>query len=323
MNKLSLSVLLSMALLAGWTARAASFRPAAADTLLRIEANPAKGFNFPYFLLVPKKTPRHAAVYLLVEPNNSGFANDTLAVHERAARMAVAGPRSGLGRPLAREMGLPLLMPVFPRPATQWQIYSHALDKDALLATGELRRLDLQLLRMVDDARQRLRSLQVNAQEQVLLNGFSASATFVNRFTLLHPDRVRAVAGGGLNGLLMLPQAQVRGAALPYPLGVADVKVLTGSRFHLRRLRAVPQFFYMGALDDNDAAAFDDAYDAAERALIYQYLGRPMQPDRWTFCQQVYRANNVNATLKTYPGIGHATDMTIFNDLKAFFQAHL
>jgi hypothetical protein len=296
---------------------------AAADTLLRIAANPAKGFNFPYFLLVPRRTPRNAPTYLLVEPNNTGALNDTLAVHERAAHVAIGGPRGGLSRPLAREIGLPLLTPVFPRPATDWQLYTHALDKDVMHAGGELRRLDEQLLRMIDDARERLRSLQVEVREQVLLNGFSASATFVNRFTLLHPERVRAVAGGGLNGLLMLPVARVHGAPLPYPLGLADFRQLTGHAFRARQYRAVPQFFYMGALDDNDAAAFDDAYDAGERALIYEHLGRQMQPARWAYCQQVYQQQRVNARFKTYPGIGHGTDMVIFNELKAFFLAQL
>ncbi|RAK67134.1 hypothetical protein [Hymenobacter edaphi] len=296
---------------------------AATDTLLRIAANPAKGFHYPYFLLVPKRTPRNAPTYLMVEPNNTGLLNDTLAVHERAARIAIGGPKAGLSRPLAREIGLPLLTPVFPRPAAQPLLYTHALDKDALHATGELARLDEQLLRMIDDAREQLRALQVQAREKVLLNGFSASATFVNRFTVLHPERVRAVAGGGLNGLLLLPLDKVHGTPLPYPLGLADYRQLTGHRLDWQQYRAVPQFFYMGALDDNDAAAFDDAYDDTERTLIYEHLGRQMQPTRWQYCQQVYQQQRVNARFKTYSHIGHGTDMLIFNELKAFFLAQL
>lgn len=293
------------------------------DTLLRIEANPARGFRYPYFLLVPRATPRDAPTYLLVEPNNTGFVNDTLAVHERAARQAVAGPRATLGRPLAREIGLPLLMPVFPRPAADSLLYTHALDRDAMRVNGPMARLDEQLLGMIDDARERLRALRVQAQEKVLLNGFSASATFVNRFTALHPERVRAVAGGGLNGILLLPLEQVGGVPLPYPLGLADYRQLTGHRPDWLRYRAVPQFYYMGALDDNDAAAYDDAYDATERELIYRHLGRQMQPQRWRYCQQVYQQQRLNVQFRTYAHIGHGTDMLIFNELKAFFRAQL
>jgi hypothetical protein len=131
------------------------------------------------------------------------------------------------------------------------------------------------------------------------------------------------VAGGGFNGMLMLPVPKVGGAALRYPLGTADFSQLTGRAFNLSQYQAVPQFFYMGALDTNDAAAFDDAYDKAERRLIYRYLGEKMQPDRWEFCQQVYREQQVGATFTTYPAIGHGTDMRIFNDLKTFFKSHL
>lgn len=316
-------LLVLAAVLLGLLPAPATAAPAPADTLLRVAADPAKGFHFPYFLLVPRRTPRHAATYLLVEPNNTGALSDSLAVHERAARVAVAGPRATLGRPLAREIGLPLLMPVFPRPATDSLLYTHALDKDAIRATGPLARLDEQLLRMIDDARQRLLAFQVQAQERVLLNGFSASATFVNRFTALHPERVRAVAGGGLNGILLLPLAEVDGVPLPYPLGLADYRQLTGHRPDWTRYRAVPQFYYMGALDDNDAAAYDDAYDATERALIYRHLGRQMQPQRWQYCQRVYQQQRLNAQFKTYSHIGHGTDMLIFNELKAFFLAQL
>lgn len=312
-------------MLLGWLlpGLAAAAPPAAADTLLRVAANPARGFHYPYFLLVPAGVPRDAPTYLLVEPNNTGALSDSLAVHERAARVAVAGPRPTLGRPLAREIGLPLLMPVFPRPASDSLLYTHALDKDALHATGPLARLDEQLLAMIDDARQRLRALRVQAQEKVLLNGFSASATFVNRFTALHPERVRAVAGGGLNGILLLPLEQVGGTPLSYPLGLADYRQLTGHRPDWLRYRAVPQFYYMGALDDNDAAAYDDAYDATERQLIYRHLGRQMQPQRWRYCQQVYQQQRLNVQFRTYAHIGHGTDMLVFNELKAFFLAQL
>ena len=37
------------------------------------------------------------------------------------------------------------------------------------------------------------------------------------------PERVRAVATGGLNGLLMVPAAAIGPVALPYPIGTADV----------------------------------------------------------------------------------------------------
>jgi len=55
------------------------------------------------------------------------------------------------------------------------------------------------------------------------------------------------------------------------------VRALDGARAGKR----VPQFAYMGADDDNDAVAYDDAYSAEERRAVFALLGARMQPDRW------------------------------------------
>src|SRR5688572_13141601 len=159
----------------------------------RIPANTAKHFSYPYYLYVPPeletpeaKSARHT---LLVIPNNTGKISDDFSVHEADAmrRMAqVPGMVAGLK--------VAVLMPVFPRPESDWKIYTHGLDRDALLThKPEYRRFDLQLLAMIDDARARLgHEYQLKFERRVLLHGFSAQAMFANRFTFLHPDRVKA-----------------------------------------------------------------------------------------------------------------------------------
>ena len=68
-----------------------------------------------------------------------------------------------------------------------------------------LERIDEQLINMFKDAQSKLEKKAIKTHNRFLLTGFSASGTFANRFTIIHPDRVFAVAAGGLNGLLMLP----------------------------------------------------------------------------------------------------------------------
>lgn len=50
-----------------------------------------------------------------------------------------------------------------------------------------------QLLAMVEDAGARLKMMGYSTGSQFLMVGFSASGTLANRFTLIHPDRVKAV----------------------------------------------------------------------------------------------------------------------------------
>jgi hypothetical protein len=64
---------------------------------------------------------------ILVVPNNTGKCDDDPAVRDRAARQTV--DRS---RPWADRHGVALHVPAFPRPRTDWRIYTHALDRDAL-----------------------------------------------------------------------------------------------------------------------------------------------------------------------------------------------
>lgn len=287
--------------------------------LLRFEADSSRGFNFPYLVFLPAGMSLGDSLPLLVEPNNSGFVNDTLAVHERAARRLASV--SSVGNHVAKTLGIPLLVPIFPRSATDWIIYTHALDRDvALLKQGSLARLDRQLLAMIDDARKQLTQHAIRLRERVLLNGFSASGTFVNRLALIHPERVAGVACGGINALAILPVTTWQQTPLPYPLGLHDFAALFGKAPNLTRYRQIPQLLYMGALDDNDAVRYDDAYSEAERAAIHSVLGQVMLPNRWRTCEAIYQANGIQATFRTYPGIGHRTDEKLNGEVAVFFK---
>ena len=72
------------------------------------------------------------------------------------------------------------------------------LNRAALLNNrGNHARVDLQLIRIIDDAKNICRSIGMDFEPKVLLNGFSASGNFANQFTALHPDRIQAVVSGG------------------------------------------------------------------------------------------------------------------------------
>lgn len=281
-----------------------------------VPANPPKGFHYPYILRVPD-APAYRA--LLVEPNNTGQVSDDLQVHADAALELSQG---GLGAYVSRTLKVPYLMPIFPRPQADWKAYTHQLDRDSMLIDSDpMRRLDLQLVAMIDDARARLRARGLSVPRKVLMSGFSASGSFVNRFTMLHPERVQAVAAGGLNGMIILPIAARHETPLPYPLGIADLSRFT--KPNLAAWKRVPQFIYMGAKDDNDAVLFDDGYSEEERQAVFRAIGQTMQPDRWETGQAIYRDAGANVTFRTYEGIGHGTNRAINNDVAEFLRSHI
>ncbi len=279
----------------------------------------ADGFHFPYYLFVPRGTPRGQSVRLLVEPNNTGQTTDDFGRHrEHAKRMASRGD----ARRLADRLRTPLLVPVFPRPSHNG-LYTHALDRDTMLwANDPLRRIDLQLIEMIRHARRLLLRNGVAAHRKVFLHGFSASGTFVNRFAALHPDLVRAVAAGGINGLPILPFAALRTTPLPYPVGVGDLETIVGTPFDLAAYRRVSQYLHMGYLDRNDTLPYGDAWNDTERALIARLLGEEMMPTRWERGRMLLAEAQLPVQTVTYNGVAHRILPEMWDDIVAFFEAN-
>ncbi len=288
--------------------------------LLKFNANSSAGFNFPYLLFIPNNLQRGTETILMVETNNTGVLSDSIEVHEKAAIKAAS--RSGVGHYVSVKLGLPFLVPVFPRPAGNWQQYTHALDRDTFLAEGSVERLDLQLLAMAADARRQLSARSYPVREKFFITGFSASGTFANRFSVLHPEVIQATASGGINAIVILGLHVIGNTQLKYPLGIADVEKLTGEKVNLAAFSKLPKMLYMGALDDNDAAAFDDAYSKEERAIIYKLFGKSLH-DRWQFMEKEYRRLNIAGEFITYPHIGHGTDLKILEEVTSFFRSNL
>jgi hypothetical protein len=149
------------------------------DTLIEVAANPASGFFYPYFLFIPGDCSKARETYLLVESNNTGTVSDSFSVHENAARVqAQLGP---LGNQLSHQLQVPYLVPVFPRPEKQWKVYTHLLDRDALLIkNGPMKRIDLQLVAMIHDAMVMLQKSGYKINAQILMSGYSSSGVFAN-----------------------------------------------------------------------------------------------------------------------------------------------
>jgi hypothetical protein len=289
------------------------------STVVEVPAQPASGFQFPYYVYVPGHR-SSGSTRLLVSPNNSGQTTDDFDVQKQSAHRAAS---SGYVHNIADTLGVPLLIPVFPRPRSIANTYTHYLDRDTMLISeGRLKRIDLQLLAMTRHAQNWLREAGISTQDQVFMEGFSASAGFVNRFAALHPTAVRALAAGALNALPMYPFAAVDGVALPYPLGVGDFKDITGEDFNRDAYNRVSQYLYMGYLDRNDTFPFADAWDDSERTLIARLFGRDMMPDRWRRAVDILATTKAPIQTVTYNGVAHRVLPEMAADVAAFLKAN-
>ena len=285
--------------------------------LCRVPENPTEGFNFPYYLLIPQEVDLNKPVYLLVEPNNTGVGSNFVSLDKNTKDSI----ETCSGSSVARKLKIPLLMPVFPRPGGT--LYTHALDRETLLiGEGDLKRIDLQLIAMIAHAQKLLRHNDVKVNEKIFMNGFSASGTFTNRFAILHPTVVRAVATGGINSIPTFPTDRWNDVTMRYPVGIADVKEIAGIEFDEAAYKKVSQYIYMGALDDNDTIPYRDAYDEVDAELVKELIGVKMMPDRWHLSQSIYKALGIPAQFGTYENTGHEIKSEMIDDIVAFFEAN-
>jgi hypothetical protein len=182
-------------------------------------------------------------------------------------------------------------------------------------------RVDLQLIAMIRDAQSVMQRNGLDVEDQVFMHGFSASGTFSNRFAIIHPDVVRAVASGGVNSIPTLPTQQWQETSLPYPVGIADLETLTGTEFDGDAYRRVSQFIYMGAHDRNDATLFSDSFQEEHAKLVHTLLGREMDV-RWRRVQEAYEKLRIPAQMVTYDATGHTIRPEMLDDIVAFFRAN-
>lgn len=291
------------------------------DSLIIVTKNKNKGFFHDYLIYIPEGTKKNKLIPLLVETNNTGKTSDSIEVHKQST-IALA-TISSIGNNISTQLKIPLLVPIFPRPQSKELVYTHALDRDVILEKNkDLKRLDLQLINMINHARTILKECHIIVDEKIFMNGFSASGSFTNRFLFLHPNLIKAAAMGGLNGELMLPLKQFNNTDFNYPLGINDLKKITRKEFDRNNYLIIPQFIYMGALDNNDAVQFDDAYNTSERNTINSLLGKTVQ-ERWKNCQDIYKKETKNVQFSTYENVGHWTTSNINLEVILFFNQFL
>lgn len=281
-------------------------------------ANPQAGFFWPYTLRMPTEL---KCKHLLVAPNNTGFVTTDPELIKAAAAGELERHTA-----LAERLGCVLLMPMFPRPPSgNGNLYLHALTRESMQIRQPpaWQRVDLQLGAMMRDAHKQLQTQGFAPLDpRALLWGFSASGSFVNRFALLHPQQVLAVASGSPGGWPIAPIERHDGATLHYPVGIADVQALTGKRVSIQAAKSVAWYFYMGDQDANDAVVFRDSFSKADEKLIFEHFGTtPLA--RWDGIKQIYVDQGLRAQFLLYPNVAHAVTPEIHAGIATFFETQL
>ncbi|HWI53743.1 MAG TPA: hypothetical protein VNT01_16520 [Symbiobacteriaceae bacterium] len=319
-----------------------------------VPAMPEKGFHWPYYLAIPSSGNRtqndgHRR-YLMIDTTNTGGRKSIDEMLSRA-RSEVADRRQ-VSIATADELGLPLLYPAFPRPDVTYvyqgesnQFYTHALDRDTATLHVKMSdpagaealtpafqkagydvqtflRLDLQLSAMIDHAIEYLNQYGHKVEpHKVFLSGYSGSGTFVDRYTFLQPDRVKAVASGATVDDMVLPLAEYKGERLIFPIGAGDYQEITGRSFNLAQHNQAARLIFMGEADENNTLPYGDCYGQRERQIITSLWGPDILP-RAQALTKLYEQSGGKGMIILDKGIKHSMSPAMQEYMKAFIAAN-
>lgn len=285
------------------------------ENTVTIPAKPSMGFNYSYVLCVPKDIEKNSERRLLVNCVNTPDSRVQEFFQEQARLQATENTIHYL----AMTLRTPCIVPAFPRQPGQGEyVYAQMLNHEAV----QQDKVDKQLVAMIKDAQKQLEHNGIQVADKVFMYGYSTDAKFAQRFTVLHPDLVMATVAGGVAGITTFPMNEYDGETLNYPVGVADIKALTGSDFNKDKFAEVPQFFIMGETDTNDATQYRDCFRQQDADQINRLFGKNQMPDRWNATQRVLLGVSPKIKCKTYSGIGHSMSSEMNQDIVDFYKEH-
>lgn len=301
------------------------------------QANPEQGFYHGYYLATPgyislprdeyrplgmqhPKPPLNVFGGMVHQDHTSDGERDhpISDVKEKAKDLIESGGLFGESNDLA----IPLLIPVFETPSIdKYPGYLPSLNHGAMQVTDDkFERLDLQLLNMITHAKEKLNANdeKLVSEDGVIMNTFSASSMFSNRFALMHPSEVAGLTLGGA-AVRTIPADNWNGHPLPYPLGTAGLESMIDGDLDIEAYKSIPKLMYLNEGDEKNFVKFDNFFEYPDDVLreIYPETSPSKQ---WETTQQIQNELNNNVTFTTYAGGSH-NDITDENldDIPEFY----
>jgi len=309
-----------------------------------IRSTEETNFHHPYLLFKPDPEPQTERP-LFISPSPLREVSSQEEAVQQARSMGMLQP-DWFETP--NKNRLPGLIPLIPRTPNDGPDFIRTLtlptyksDKlhqnyqiDDLATDGyspeSLTRVDKQLTAMIDDAKTRLSDESYAIADQAHVTGFSAGGDFMTRFAFLYPHRVSTLSAGG-GGFAPLPKASIsvgdnEEIKLPYPLGTADYKQLTGREFDKEEWKSIDQFVYLGEDDEprkegDEVAAQAPSGRDTERG--FEVFGRERVTSMFVTLQEVYNDVGASATFKLYENTGHEVTREMREDRISFHSRML
>ena len=170
---------------------------------------------------------------------------------------------------ITKESYAPMVIPLLPA-MTENGIYFQQLSKECfeLPDTDIYYRIDEQVIRIINEAKTILEGkFGIKSSDKIFLNGYSSSAVFAQRFSLIHPEIIETACIGGAIGSIPVPSRSIG-----YPIGIEDFEKLFGKKFNMDAYSKIKFRYYVGELETAmkaDNRVDDDGMPAPMHDMSY------------------------------------------------------
>jgi predicted esterase len=282
------------------------------------EAN--ESIVYHWFSYVPANLSKESLAYILIAGQNGNLISD-----DYDELIEVCRNIAEVFKTRADQYSYIMITPVIPRSATNGQIYTVSLDRESLLdPTDFLQRPDLKVNLMIDQLITMLEADGYNIHDKVFIEGFSAGAMFAQRYCLLHPERVQAIAAGSPGGSITVSGSNYGGTDMNWPVGINDFQSLVDYDFNMSEYQQVPQFIYIGDQDTDNSTVDIGGSDLFTDEQI-QFLNETFgdsDPVRLKNQCDYIKGMGCDVRFKLYPGVGHVYTREMINDVYTFFAQY-
>lgn len=225
-----------------------------------IPPNVERGINIPSIIIVPQNDTIYNQVVLQV--NDCDVNN----LPEMIINGGIVGNQL---MAITKESYAPMVIPLLPA-MTENGIYFQQLSKECfeLPDTDIYYRIDEQVIRIINEAKTILEGkFGIKSSDKIFLNGYSSSAVFAQRFSLIHPEIIETACIGGAIGSIPVPSRSIG-----YPIGIEDFEKLFGKKFNMDAYSKIKFRYYVGELETvmkADNRVDDDGMPAPMHDMSY------------------------------------------------------
>jgi len=295
--------------------------------------NPTREIKYSYYYYIPTSLKKGDSARLLLS-TDGGPKYDKYDELVKSLFLSRVVPLAKL----AEQHGYVFIMPILPRnygsdsaSKMNAQMFNRWTLMRAPFDTRKYEfdnRPDLVLLKIVDHLSAELVKNQISVKKKIFMAGFSSGAVVANRFSILYPDRIAAVAIGSA-GVFMYPLSSWKGTQLTYPLGIADIDKIPRPKISLNEFKKIPHFIFVGDQDlanghspvpedpENDNEAL---FEKAQSRAILKYFGKTNVERAQKFTEYL-RSIGIKPKFTLFKGQGHEYNDEMKRSIFEYFDS--